>query len=401
MSTKLALPLPFDFAALPEDVLEILERLRRKKIPFYLIGGFVRDWAGGCATHRDIDIGVQCNVYKLQGVAGGKIVRGRHAIVKTSGCDLVPIADLRQDLERRDFTVNAMAIDSSGRLIDPYGGVTDAMRHIFRMTRPDLFSEDPIRLARLCRLAARMEWKVDGRTGKAAMKIAEKVNRDELLARSGLRLGLEIIKSFDDPLPSRFFLLAHEYGVLRLLLPFLAKSFSSGVQEHWEAIVKPCDNAPVGDFGARMAALLKNMAPWHKHGRAARSADIAKNFLNEIQWNYVKKNIYPEKCRWFTEWISLAIRMQNFDFSKPDLNWDALTACAGASFTADQYFAIRGDAFGDPVDQEKIKEIRRNLLRKAMRRQTPRRIKSAALRFYGYNSAQIKAIISRQIIPAF
>lgn len=379
----------------------ILEKLRRRRITFYIVGGFVRDWAGGSPDHRDIDIGVKCNVYKVHAIVGGKIVRGRHPIVKTDGCDLVPVDDLREDLRQRDFTVNAMAIDANGELIDPYGGARDATRHTFRMTRDNLFEEDPIRLARLCRLAARMGWAVDPHTAKKAVKAAVRINREDVLKHNGLRLGLEIIKSFDDAEPSRFFRMAHEYKVLPLLLPHLEQHFTDAEPSHWAAILARCDLAPAGDFGSRMAALFKDMAPGGKPGRARRSAGIARNFLTEIRWNYVARHIFPEQCRWLTETIVMAIRQQHLDLCKQNADWRALMRCAEVSFTADQLYAIRQEAFGEQISHTRQYEIRCNILREGLRKSEPKRLRLAALRFYGYGKKLANKIINGQIIPSF
>ena len=65
-----------------------------------------------------------------------------------------PSVTLEEDLERRDLTINAMAMDDDGRIIDPYGGQADLERRLLRHVSPH-FVEDPLRILRVARFAAR------------------------------------------------------------------------------------------------------------------------------------------------------------------------------------------------------------------------------------------------------
>ena len=67
-----------------------------------------------------------------------------------------PEVTLEQDLQRRDLTINAMALDSTGRLIDPFGGQRDLEQRLLRHVSP-AFAEDPVRILRLARFAARYD----------------------------------------------------------------------------------------------------------------------------------------------------------------------------------------------------------------------------------------------------
>src|SRR5450759_319264 len=70
-----------------------------------------------------------------------------------------PEVTLEQDLSRRDLTINAIARDAQGRIIDPYGGAADLKRGVLRHVSP-AFAEDPVRILRVARFAARFGFKV-------------------------------------------------------------------------------------------------------------------------------------------------------------------------------------------------------------------------------------------------
>lgn len=390
----------FDFTILPQEVQQILAILRRKRLDFWLVGGFVRDWVGGCPNHRDIDIGVSANVFKLRNILRGKLIRGNHPLVKVGSCEILPIPDIDADLQRRDFSVNAMAIDSSGNLLDPLGGAADASGHIFRMIRPDIFLEDPVRVARLCRLSARLGWSIEPQTAAAAKYAAQTVNPQPFRKENSLRMGLEIIKSFDDAQPSRFLKLAHEFHALPLLMPCLVECFKVGEENHLKRILARCDRAPVGQYGVRMAALLMDLAPYGKERRSRRSAGIAKNFLYQIHWDYVVKEIFPRRCLWDTATIASAIRLRGLDFTEM-VDWQALSRCTVPNLTVDCLYAIKEAAFGEKMDSEKWFRIRSNILKKAMRRSGSKREKLMALRFYGYSKKLANRILRGEVIPSF
>src|SRR4029077_20033548 len=112
----------------------------------------------------------------------------------------VSSAGLLEDLRRRDFSVNAMAMalapDRFGRLVDPLGGQRDARARRLRVLRPLAFVEDPTRIFRAARYAARLGLRPDGAT-RAALELA--VTRRSYLALSGQRLWREIELAAGEP----------------------------------------------------------------------------------------------------------------------------------------------------------------------------------------------------------
>lgn len=82
---------------------------------------------------------------------------------------------IEKDLERRDFTINAIAKDSSGLMIDPYGGQGDIEKKQIKMVNPQAFSDDPLRMLRAVQFAARFNFNIEPETMKAIQLNAQKI----------------------------------------------------------------------------------------------------------------------------------------------------------------------------------------------------------------------------------
>jgi len=156
----------------------------------YLVGGSVRDWLLSAKPGQDIDIAVsgdpEAIAREIAGRFGGKIVplSPAHGIVRVA----VPADDgaedgpwnidvdgftgtIEEDLARRDFSVNAMAVPlagwpSSDSLIDMFGGRADLATKTIRALGPTVFQDDPGRLMRTVRLAAQLKFRVEPGTSK-------------------------------------------------------------------------------------------------------------------------------------------------------------------------------------------------------------------------------------------
>ena len=126
-----------------------------------------------------------------------------------------PSVTLEQDLARRDLTINAMACDVHGRLIDPFGGQADLAAGILRHVSP-AFAEDPVRILRLARFAARLGFAVaeDTRSLMQAM-----VLRGEVDALVPERVWQELAKGLQEPAPIVFFEVLAGCGALPVCLP--------------------------------------------------------------------------------------------------------------------------------------------------------------------------------------
>ena len=215
----------------------------------YVVGGWVRD----LFLHRpsnDIDVVVVGSGISLAEAVAKKLGKGAHlSVFKTYGTAQVkkrdielefvgarresyqhdsrnPIVEdgtLQEDQERRDFTINAMAIclnkDRYGELLDPFDGIGDMERCIIRTPLdPDItFSDDPLRMMRAIRFATQLGFNLDGETFDA---IARNASRIEIITRE--RIADELNKIMLSRRPSEGWLLLDKTGLLPLIFPELA-----------------------------------------------------------------------------------------------------------------------------------------------------------------------------------
>ena len=122
---------------------------------------------------------------------------------------------LEQDLWRRDITINAMAEDKNGRLIDPFNGMKDLKAGIIRHVS-DAFSEDPVRLLRVARFAARFNFTIANETLQLMNAM---VNNGEVDALVPERVWTEIKKALVTKQPQVFFQTLRDCGALKSILP--------------------------------------------------------------------------------------------------------------------------------------------------------------------------------------
>jgi tRNA nucleotidyltransferase/poly(A) polymerase len=194
----------------------------------YLTGGAIRDIISNF-TIRDLDFTVQGNPLKLQKdfeKAGAKVVaieedtrtlflqlpgnaRAEISMARTERYEktgkppIVAPATIHEDLRRRDFTVNAMALSlnegSRGLLLDPFNGVADIEAKLIRILHNYSFLEDPSRLIRATRFAARFHWQIEERT-QARYLAAKEGNYIDHILRSSIGHEIAALAHEDDPL---------------------------------------------------------------------------------------------------------------------------------------------------------------------------------------------------------
>jgi tRNA nucleotidyltransferase (CCA-adding enzyme) len=129
-----------------------------------------------------------------------------------------PSVTLEQDLARRDLTINAIAEDEHGTLIDPYGGARDIEARVLRHVSP-AFAEDPVRLLRVARFAARfapLGFRVADETMALLRRMVAEGEVDHLVPE---RVWAETRKALAEPRPSAFLRVLREAGALRVLFP--------------------------------------------------------------------------------------------------------------------------------------------------------------------------------------
>ena len=128
---------------------------------------------------------------------------------------VAPDVTLEEDLGRRDLTINAMARDADGTLIDPYGGERDLSAGVLRHVSP-AFAEDPLRVLRVARFAARFGFAVAPETEALMRSIAA---GGELATLTPERVWQELSRALMEPRPSRFLVVLRRCGALNQLLP--------------------------------------------------------------------------------------------------------------------------------------------------------------------------------------
>src|SRR3984893_8514620 len=206
----------------------VQEIARAAGITLYLTGGAIRDIISGF-TIRDLDFTVQGNPLKLQKDferAGAQIaghdedvrtlflvlpgnVRAEIGMARTEEYEkvgrppVIAAASIQEDLRRRDFTVNAMALSlnegSRGLLLDPFNGVADIEAKLLRILHNYSFVEDPSRLIRATRFAARFHWPLEERT-QQRYDAAKENKYIEHISRSAVGHEIAQLAHEDDPL---------------------------------------------------------------------------------------------------------------------------------------------------------------------------------------------------------
>ena len=134
-----------------------------------------------------------------------------------------PSVTLEEDLERRDLTINAMAIDEAGTVIDPYGGRSDLEAKTLRHVSPH-FVEDPLRVLRTARFAARYHHLGFTIATETVALMAEIVDAGELPHLSTERIWVETEKALGERHPEIYWQVLADCGAVTVLLPELAVS---------------------------------------------------------------------------------------------------------------------------------------------------------------------------------
>jgi tRNA nucleotidyltransferase (CCA-adding enzyme) len=210
---------------------------------------------------------------------------------------------LEEDLARRDLTINAIAQAEDGALIDPFGGRRDLHDKVFRHVSP-AFVEDPVRVLRLARLAARFtDFNVAAETRALLVAMVEAGELDALVSE---RVWQELSRGLMAAQPSRMFELLRSCGALARLLPEVDRLW--GVPQrpehhpevdtgiHLMLVLDECARAGVG-LAVRWACLChdlgkgttaRELLPRH-HGHEERSAKLARALAERLR--------VPTDCR--------------------------------------------------------------------------------------------------------
>ena len=234
---------------LQNDIFKIIsEESDALGLESYVIGGFVRDIFLK-RNSKDIDVVTVGSGIELASAVANRLGKGAHlSVFKNFGTAQVKYYDLEvefvgarresythdsrkpivengslaDDQNRRDFTINALAIclnkDRFGELVDPFGGLTDMENGIIRTPLdPDItFSDDPLRMMRAIRFATQLGFEIEEETFRAIER-----NKERIGIISGERIIDEMNKMMKTRKPSVGFLLLEKSGLLALIFPEL------------------------------------------------------------------------------------------------------------------------------------------------------------------------------------
>lgn len=292
---------------IPQTVKDLIETAQSAGFECYVVGGCVRDLLAG-AVPSDWDAATNANPEQIQKIFPDSYADNKFGTIKVRTVssspapmeieitpyrveskytdkrhpDTVEWADnISDDLSRRDFTVNAMALSytkESGcakvELMDPFGGQKDLRAKIIRAVRDpeERFLEDALRMMRAVRFAATLgaEWKIEENTRRAVAK-----HSGWMKAVSGERIRDEFLKIIMSPFAARGIELLRELKLLEYVIPELLEGYGCGQNKHhiydcYHHLIKSLDYAAKKNFGmhVRMASLL------HDIGKpAAKSGD--------------------------------------------------------------------------------------------------------------------------------
>ncbi|MFA6409028.1 MAG: multifunctional CCA tRNA nucleotidyl transferase/2'3'-cyclic phosphodiesterase/2'nucleotidase/phosphatase [Gammaproteobacteria bacterium] len=134
---------------------------------------------------------------------------------------------LEEDLKRRDLTINAMAEDLDGKIIDPYGGQKDLKNHTLRHVSA-AFTEDPLRVLRVARFAARFHnFKIHPSTMQLLKKLVASGEINSLVKE---RVWQETATSLSEQAPERFWQVLEECSALEIILPEIEKNLKKALE---------------------------------------------------------------------------------------------------------------------------------------------------------------------------
>lgn len=329
--------------ALHHSIFEIITQAAESlQIDCYVIGGFVRDFLLKRDSKKDIDIvavgsGIELalevskllpnqpkvQVFKNYGTAMLKydnidiefVGARKESYSFDSRKPVVEDGTLEDDQNRRDFTINALAISLNtatyGQLVDPFNGVEDLANKIIRTPLdPDItYSDDPLRMMRAIRFAAQLNFMIEENSLESITRNAKRL---EII--SGERIVDELNKILATSKPSKGFLLLYKTGLLDIILPELTAlnqveeieghTHKNNFYHSLEVVDNICENTD--DLWLRWAALLHDIgkAPtkrftkkqgWTFHGHEFLGGKMVKTIFTRLHMPLNQKMKFVQK----------------------------------------------------------------------------------------------------------
>ena len=208
-----------------------------------------------------------------------------------------PDVTLEADLSRRDLTINAMAEDAEGTLIDPFGGARDLVEKRLRHVSP-AFAEDPVRILRLARFAARFaDFTVAAATLALARRMVESGDVDALVPE---RVWQELARGLMEARPSRMFEVLRGCGALARLLPEVDRLWGVPQRADYHPEVDTGVHLMlVLDMAARLAAPLavRFACLCHDLGKGTTPADVLPRHVGHEQRSVALTRALAERLR--------------------------------------------------------------------------------------------------------
>jgi tRNA nucleotidyltransferase (CCA-adding enzyme) len=284
----------------------------------YIVGGAVRDRLLGLPVQdRDwVVVGATPDDLRALGYVAVGIdfpvflhpqTREEHALARTErktapgyrgfSFHAAPDITLEEDLQRRDLTINAMAEEADGTLIDPWGGARDLEAKVLRHVSP-AFAEDPVRILRVARFAARFAgFRVAPETEALMRRMVESGEADALVPE---RVWREVSRGLMEARPSRMFEVLRGCGALERVLPEVDRLFG---------VPQPAEHHPEIDTGVHlmmvldMAARLQTSLPvryaclGHDLGKGTTPADVLPRHLGHEERSVALVRRLAERLR--------------------------------------------------------------------------------------------------------
>ncbi len=406
----------------PKEVLFVSDGLRKAGFEAYLVGGCVRDLILA-REPKDWDITTNATPEQIQGVFPESFYENEYGTVgvktgsedtRTAIIEVTPYrteseysdkrrpdnvefgTSLLEDLARRDFTINAIALDdSNGLIVDPYDGQKDIKDKLVRAVGnpSDRLSEDALRMLRAIRFVAELEFGIDGATAAA---ISE--NSEHMRHVSRERVRDEFTKILKSSQPMNALVLAWQLGILQFISPDLIRGV--GVEQNqahsydvFEHLMRSMQHAADKnwDFDIRLAALFHDISKpetrrwseekkeWTFHGHEVVGSRVTKKALEDLHFSRETIDRVVKLVRWHMffsdpEKITLsAVRRMIANVGKENI-WDLLNIriCdrIGTGRPKEQPFRFRKykamveQALRDPISVKMLKTDGEHIMEK-------------------------------------
>jgi len=280
-------------ADIPKNVKSVLDELKKNNFEAYLVGGCVRDLIIKNEP-KDWDIATNANPAEIQKMFPKSFCNNEFGTVNVEGIEVTPFRTeekytdkrhpdkiewaktIEEDLSRRDFTINAIALSLDLKFIDPYKGKKDIEKNIIRAvgSAEDRFSEDALRMMRAVRFSSVLGFKIEPKTFKAI-----KENSGLIKFVSKERIKDEFLKIINCKKAAEGIETLREAELLKHILPELLEGYKIGQNKHhiydvYEHSLRSLDFAAKEGFNTyvRLAALLHDIGkPRTKRGEGEKA----------------------------------------------------------------------------------------------------------------------------------